>query len=220
MKLPKKTPIYFLLALSILLSGYSLFIVRKYKMASEPSQVSSLRKPSGSTVYDSPTPDFEKHAVDGRSIKISDYAGKPIIIRFSPFYLNDLSSLLYLDHLANRFVNQGVQLFFVNSLGKHYPDQIKKMVSLTYPILEDDGSLMELFGAENDDTIIIGTDFRIKFKYNRADKTTVYQEIVRFLNAGNSDQYQTNSDMLTGFIQHLSFRNLRTNQRQRLGPHP
>lgn len=215
-KISKKVPIYVLLVSSILLSGYSLLMIRRYKGASETNKVSLHRRPPGSTFYDSLAPDFEKYGLDGKSVRVSDYAGELIILRFSPFYLNDLSSLLYLDHLANRFSKRGVRLFFINSRGKHYPEQIRNMVSLTSTIIEDDGSLMELYDAEYDDTIIIGRDFRIKFKYNRADKATIYQEIVRYAIFEDSKEHQINSSALKDLLLRLSFKNLRTNKRQSL----
>jgi len=109
-----------------------------------------------------------------------------------------------------------VHLIFVNSLGRHYTEQVKKMVSLTSPIIEDDGQLMALFDAEYDDTIIIGADFRIKFKYNRIDKEMIYQEIMRNTRAEVGVESSVNPDTMTRLMHALCFRNLRTNKLEKL----
>lgn len=157
--------------------------------------------------YNSPSPDFNKKTVDGKDIRLSDFKENVIILRFSRFYLEELPYLLYLEHLSKRFKNDGVSLIFVNSSGKHYKESIEKFVHLSSPIIEDDGSISSSFKASPYETIIIGRDHRIKFKYSRADNQTIYNQVLRFAFEGKSPSFLKDEE-LEGLIKRLSFKDV------------
>jgi hypothetical protein len=168
-----------------------------------------------SFVYDSPCPDFSKPTIKGDKVKLSDLAGDIIILRFSPFYLEDLPSLLYLDFIANRYRPAGLHLFFINVLGKHDTQSIDKIAALSSPIIEDDGSLLELFQAQYNDTIIIGRDFKMKFKHSPQDNKLIFGQLTKYGLAGHDVQTLPDASFARR-IEALSFRDIRTNRLEKI----
>ncbi len=200
----------FLLIFNILLGVYNFFSLKRRDIRTfirEPDVAPSVMMDK-QTFYNSLSPDFTKKAVDGRDIHLSTLKGNLIILRFSRFYLEELPYLLYLEHLANRFKNNGVSLIFINSLGKHYAESISKYIHLESPVIEDDGMLSSSFQASPYETIIIGRDFRIKFKYRIADNRTIYNQVIRFAFDEKSPPL-LNDNELASSIRKLKFKDVR-----------
>lgn len=198
-----------LLLINLVLGIYNFSSINKEKAKiPEREPIYSSFSQNEESFYNLPSPDFSKKSVNGKEIRLSSLKGNVIILRFSRFYLEELPYLLYLEHLAKRFKKDGVSLIFINSLGKHYGDSIEKFVHLGSPIIEDDGSISSSFKASPFETIIIGRDFRIKFKYGRADNRTIYNQLIRF--AFNDKEPQLPKDEEIGaLIRSLSFKEVK-----------
>lgn len=132
------------------------------------------------TNYSRPCPELELQSVKGHRINLAEYAGKIITIRFSNFHYQDLPYLIYLDQLNSRLDNK-MNLIFIRELRRGDIKQEKPIDILEAPIVEDDGYLAGLFNAYLDDLLIVGKDFHIKFKYNQASNSAIYQQIMRWI---------------------------------------
>jgi len=204
-----------LLLLNLVLGIYNFTSVRSEKGKSSKEKLSPLSSPDES-FYNSPAPDFAKDSVDGKRIRLSSLKGNVIILRFSRFYLEELPYLLYLEHLAKRFKEYGVSLIFINSLGKHYKESIEKFVHLDSPVIEDDGSISSSFKSNPYETVIIGRDFKIKFKYGMFDKRTIYNQFIRFAFEDKSPPV-LKDDEIESLIKSLSFKDVRSGKIERIG---
>jgi len=80
------------------------------------SQIEEVRSDE---LYNTPCPEITLTALNNRIIDLKELIGNVIVIKFSRFYKRDLTHLIYLEHLAGKLKNEGIQLIFVNSLGKH-----------------------------------------------------------------------------------------------------
>ena len=201
-----------LLLLNLVLGIYNFTSVRSEKGKSSKEKL----PPSDESFYNSPAPDFAKDSVDGKRIRLSSLKGNVIILRFSRFYLEELPYLLYLEHLAKRFKEYGVSLIFINSLGKHYKESIEKFVHLDSPVIEDDGSISSSFKSNPYETVIIGRDFKIKFKYGMFDKRTIYNQFIRFAFEDKSPPV-LKDDEIESLIKSLSFKDVRSGKIKRIG---
>lgn len=199
-----------LLLINLVLGIYNFTSMRKERSkTSESEPLVPLSSKNDESFYNAPSPDFDKKTVNGKEICLSNLKGNLIILRFSRFYLEELPYLLYLEHLAKRFKKDGVSLIFINSLGKHYKDSIEKFVHLDSPVIEDDGSISSSFKASPFETIIIGRDFRIKFKYGRADNRTTYNQVIRFA-FNDKEPPLSKEEEIGALIRSLSFKEVRS----------
>jgi len=133
--------------------------------------------------YNTPYPDIALTSINGEIINLKDLIGSVIIIKFSKFYKKDLPDLVYLEHLAGKFRREGVSLIFINSLGKHYKEAINKICIFSSPIIEDDGSVLGLFNANTEETVIVDRNFTVKFKSNINyifNKSLIYNELIKW----------------------------------------
>lgn len=168
-------------------------------------QERQLNRSLQSDFYNLPCPEIIKYSLTGEKIEFSKLAGNVIIIRFSRFYRRDLANLVYLQHLADKYQSQGVSLIFINSLRKHDKEAINKIVNLSSPIVEDDGSISALFNARPEELIIIDRDFTIKFKYHLASKSIIYNEVMKWAFADQSRPISTSADELAKIVRNLTF---------------
>ncbi len=174
--------------INIILVTYNFLILKQKRneyqkliqehLLSEPRQ---FNQNISDDFYDSPCPDIILNSISGEKIELRNLAGNVILIRFSRFYRQDLSNLVYLQHLADKYKNQGLSLIFINSLGKHDTEEIDKIISLVSPIIEDNGSIAAQFNAFQEDFFIIDRGFNIKFKYHLATKTLLYNEAIKWI---------------------------------------
>lgn len=104
--------------------------------------------------YNMPCPEISEYSISGQKINLHNLIGNVILIRFSQFYKEDLPNLVYLQHLVDKFQDKNASLIFINSLGKHDQEAIDKIVNLTSPIIEDNGSIAAKFNAYLEDLII------------------------------------------------------------------
>jgi len=148
-----------------------------------------------SDFYNTLCPEITMTTTDGNVIHLDDMIGNVIIIKFSRFYKKDLSSLVYLDHMFNKFKKYGVYLFFVHSYGEYDENKIRKICHLYAPVVNDFGRISYSLNSAPDDIIIIGRDFRIKFKLSTSinfDKPLVYREVLKWIS--NETSFQSLED--------------------------
>ncbi len=132
-------------------------------------------------------------------------------IKFSKFYKNDLPDLVYLEHLAGKYRDKGVSLIFINSLGKHYKEAISKICSFSSPIIEDDGLILGLFNAMQEETILVDRNFTIKFMSNIEyifNKSLIYNELIKWTFEKSLPYKKTHSEELTLILDQLLFYDL------------
>jgi hypothetical protein len=171
----------------------------------------------GSNFYGMPCPDATLNSVSGEKIELRDLAGNVIIIRFSRFYRQDLSNLVYLEHLAGKYRGQGLSLIFVNSLGRHDKEAIGRIVTLSNPIIEDDGSVRGIFNALPEDLVIIDRDHAIRFKYNRASKAVLCNEVLKWTYPNETQPEFIQTVKLEGLLHELSYCDVFSGKKHTIG---
>ncbi len=205
-----------LLFLNLVLGIYNFASIRSEKVKSYKEKLPPFSTSPEESFYNFPAPDFAKDSVDGKKIRLSSLKGNVIILRFCRFYLEEFPYLLFLEHLAKRFKEYGVSLIFVNSLGRHYKESVEKFVHLDSPVIEDDGSISSSFKANPYETVIIGRDFKIKFKYGMFDRRTIYNQFIRFAFEDKSPP-ALKDDEIEQLIKSLPFRDVRSGKLDRVG---
>lgn len=130
-------------------------------------------------LLNSPCPEFVGHSIDGSSIALRSFAGKVIIIRFSEFLRRDLPNIIFLQDLVEKYKDFDTCLFFINSRGNFDGIEVEKFTHLTFPVIEDDGTIRALLNANGEDTIIVGRDFNIKYRSGRLIKTSLFDELLK-----------------------------------------
>jgi len=171
----------------------------------------------GSNFYGMSCPEATLLSISGGRIELRDLAGNVIIIRFSRFYRQDLTNLVYLEHLAGKYQDQGVSLIFVNSLGRHDREAIDRIVTLSNPIIEDDGSIRGLFNALPEDLIIIDRNHTIRFKYNRASKAVLYNEVLKWMSPNRTQPESIQTVELEKLLQRLSYYDVFSGEKHTIG---
>ncbi len=166
--------------------------------------------------YGSPCPDIILNSISGEKIELRNLAGNVILIRFSRFYRKDLSNLVYLQHIADKYKNQGLSLIFINSLGIHDKEEIDKIISIVSPIIEDDGSIAAHFNAFPEDFIIIDRGFNIKFKYQLQKKPILYNEAIKWIFKEQPLPNPVNGVELANSIHNLAFYDVFKNIRRKV----
>lgn len=171
----------------------------------------------GSNFYGMPCPEATLNSISGEKIELRDLAGNVIIIRFSRFYRQDLPNLVYLEHLAGKYKDQGVFLIFVNSLGRHDKEAIGRIVTLSNPIIEDDGSVRGIFNALPEDLVIIDRDHAIRFKYNRASKTVLCNEVLKWTLSNEKQPEAIQTVELERLLHELSYYDVFSGEKYMIG---
>lgn len=160
------------------------------------------------TNYDRPCPELELLSVGGLRINLAEWAGEIITIRFSDFHYQDLPYLIYLDHLNSRLQNK-THLIFIRELRRGEVRQERSIDFLKAPVVEDDGHLAGLFNANLNDLFIVGRDFQIKFKYNQASNSAIFQQISRWLDEPN-ESLKVNRDILEEAISKIKIKDIKS----------
>ncbi len=101
-------------------------------------------------------PDFALTNYDGKTVKLSDYAGKIVVIEWfsyeCPFARYNYEKTTAVNDLANKFKDKGVVFLAINSTGhqetaknKEFAEQFK----VSHPILNDSsGTVGRAYGAQ------------------------------------------------------------------------
>jgi len=185
----------------------------------QDNQTSNIKPSAPNTYmnsYDLPCPEISEYSVSGEKINLNNLVGDVILLRFSRFYMEDLADLVYLQHLADKYRDQRVSLFFINTLGKHDEEEISKYISLTSPIIEDNGSITAKFNAFPEDLIIVDRNFSLKFKYNRGLKTVIYDEVTKWIFKEQLHQITEGIHDVLGSIKKLKYYDVLENETYKL----
>lgn len=167
--------------------------------------------------YNSPCPDINMVNIQGKKIRLFDLKGDVILVRFTGFQNPELPYLHYLEHLYKSFEYEGMHLFFIYHKGRENSELIKEFISLSVPIIEDDGSISSEFSSRANDTIIIGRDFKIKFKSNQWNNRAIFNQSVRLLYENEDFRFINLSDIELGsLIKRISYLNIKNNEMENL----
>lgn len=203
-----------IIVINVIVITYNFVILKNRKVSKQQfiKEVASARsqidKKQRFEFYDTPCPEITLTSINGRIINLKDLIGNVIIIRFSRFYKRDLPILVYLEHLAGKFKDEGISLILINSLGKHNSEAINEICSFSSPIIEDDGSISGLFNASQEETVIIDRNFTIKFMYSMNyifNKSLVYNEVIRRAFEESPQSQVTSNEEIASIINQLSF---------------
>lgn len=172
----------FLLFLIIInLSIFVLFIFKPALVKKRTARNYAIAQNSPNEFYNTQCPEVDIVTADEERFNLHDYFGSVIIIHFSKFNISDLPYLLYLDHLYGKFKENGLCLFLIHPLGNNQLKASNSLSNLNSKVIEDSGSLLPIFNAFINDTVIIGKDFRIKYKSYSDRNYTIYDQIIRYL---------------------------------------
>ena len=201
--------ILIVIVINVLLLIYN-FIVSREKRADnfqsplkEANKSNQVEYKHGYEFYNTPCPEISFNSIDGKNFKLRDMVGNVIIIKFSRFYKKELSNLVYLEHLAEKFQNEGVFLFLVNSLGKHFNEAIDKICSFSSPIVLDNGFISGIFNATPEAIVIVDRNFTIKFMSNMNnlfDKSLIYNELIKWIFEGSQPPNIVSNDQLSSIL--------------------
>jgi peroxiredoxin len=202
----------FVIFVNLALIAYNVLVLRNKKhqyekvLQAKESIVDSPNYPTiQSAFYNTPCPEITKYSINGEKIQLKNFAGNVIIIRFSRFYLQNLPELVYLQDLVEKYQNEGANLIFINSRGIHDQDGVGKIINLTFPIIEDDGTIRILLNAFPEDTIIIDRNFKIKYKNERSAKPIVHDEFLKWLEIKSPEPDSVPREELSSAIMDMSF---------------
>lgn len=167
-----------------------------------------------SPFFNQPCPDIEMYTINGEKIILSDLIGDVVLLRFTRFHPQDISYLIYLEHLYYSLREKGLHLIFIKLLGKKHIINDNNYNS-NIPIIEDDGYIAAMFNARLNDTIIIGKDFKIKFKNNQVINRIIYNQVMKFLDAEEIKNNPSKKE-LESIIKEISYINIKNNREEKL----
>lgn len=92
--------------------------------------------------------DFSLETLDGKRVKLGDYAGKPVVISFWASWCKPCKQELpFLDGFASKYAEQGLVVLAVNTDGPRTMAEVRRFVKrkkLAMPqLLDKDGSLLQ-----------------------------------------------------------------------------
>lgn len=204
-----------LIFLIVVIFAINIFLIASYFSESKED---SSKRPSNQQIretsfYNQPCPQVEMEDVQGNKIRLSSLSGNVILLRFTKFYLKDLSSLLYLEYIQGKLKDEGLYTFFIfPSEREESKEYINRFVDFSIPIIKDNSSLLQAFQSRVNETIIIGRDFRIKFKKYLAQNRTIYHQINRFLYGKFSPSATSSTHEISPLIKKISYLNLGNNK--------
>jgi len=209
--------ISFLLISNIVLLYLNINLRKQIKKDTINSNIVLSQEPykeNNSLFFNEACPDIEMYTINGKKIVMSDFVGDVVLIRFTRFHQQDIPYLIYLEHLYYTFKEKGLRMFFIKLLGK------KRIISdnnynSIIPIIEDDGYIAAMFNARLNDTIIIGKDFKIKFKNNQVVNRIIYDQVMKFLDTDDIIQNPSKKE-LESIIKELSYINIKNNREEKL----
>lgn len=204
--------------INIIIFAYR-FIKPKPKEGSETMRLSNPQTNhiAQSEFFNSSAPDVEMLTSKGEKIILSNFVGDVIILRYTRFHLKDLPSLIYLEHLHEKYREHGFHLFIIKLVGIGYGGSMDSSINLSVPIIEDDGFISGIFQARLNDTILIGRDFRIKLKHNNLENRTIYNQVKRYLFKDSVPPSELAKDELNLLVKQLYFRNIKDGDILNLG---
>ena len=169
--------------------------------------------------YNAPAPEVDLVDFQGRRWNLSSLAGDVIILKFTRFLSTELPSLIYLEHLWGRLRNYGLKIFFIYPTKRSNPWSLSERVNMFHlPVIMDDSTLVDSFNAMMNDTIIIGRDSKIKFKHNQAPDSTIYHQVVRFLEESSGiEKGNISSEDLLSNLKKISYQNMENGKIENLG---
>lgn len=217
----KKLAISFLIALvifNVILIIITLINIRSGKRGEViPSISTETSNVQQANFFDLTCPEIEMYDIQGQSIRLADFAGRVIAIRFTRFHPQDLPYLIYLEPLFKKFQHEGFYLIFINLLGKQYSTQANKLINFSVPLIEDDGYIAALFNARLNDLIIIGRDFRIKFKHNQVGNRIIYNQVARYLFEDSKPPPSLSKKDLNALLKNISYVNIENKKIENIG---
>ncbi len=108
--------------------------------AAGPKQMLPEQPPQEAAVG-KPAPDFSFTTVDGKSVKLSDLKGKPVVVNFWASWCHFCAQEAPdLEATYNQYKSQGLQMLGVGADPNDSPDVLKKKAAelkLTYPVGPD-----------------------------------------------------------------------------------
>lgn len=195
----------------------------KSQSALSNSYISDFDKGGESESYNTPCPTMVLNSINNRVFNTKDLIGDVLLIKFSRFYRNDLANLIYLEHLARRFEDDGLHLFFINSRGKHDKNAINSICNFTYPIIEETGYISSAFNAKSEDTIIVDRNFKIRFKlqlYPIFNKLLIFNEVKRWIyNENPTPIISPSKEELSSTIDNLLYYNVLSKEEKTIQNH-
>ena len=150
-----------------------------YKKNQGPSFISG----GNNSFYNSPCPSLQLVDLADKKISLEDLRGQVILLYFSKFYAQDVPTMIFLKHLWERFNKNGLNLFVI------YPSQIINLDHIfryyrwEFPVIKGEERLISGFQARLNDVVIVGRDFKIKFKLNSPPPGIIYRQIRRHLDS-------------------------------------
>jgi len=120
-------------------------------------------------------PDFTLTNYDGKAIKLSDYAGKIVVLEWfnyeCPFCRYNYEKTTAVNGLVNKYKDKGVALLAINSTGHETAEKNKEFAEqfkVNHPILDDSkGVVGKEYGAKTTPHIFI-IDAKGNIVYNGA----------------------------------------------------
>lgn len=182
-------------------------------------QLASI-KVADNSFYNALCPEVELVDLQGNKFKLSSMMGEVIVLKFTRLLSSELPSLIYMDHVLGRLKEYGLKIFFIYPTKRSNPWSLSERVAhLSIPIVRDDSTIMDSLNAEANDTIIIGKDFRIKFKHNYVSERTIYNQIVRFLKVTDllGKKEELSPAMLLSIMEKISYQNIDNGRIENIG---
>jgi peroxiredoxin len=118
------------------------------------------------------SPDFTLTNYDGKTVKLSDYAGKIVVLEWfsyeCPFARYNYEKTTAVNDLVNKFKDKGVVFLAINSTGHQETEKNKEFAEqfkVSHPILDDSsGKVGKAYGAKTTPhTFIIDTKGNIAY---------------------------------------------------------
>ncbi len=163
--------------------------------------------------YDSYCPDIAIRTSLGETINLRSLAGQVIVFKFTGFYQDEMPELIYLDHLGDYYKKAGVNLIFVYLQRRSGPPSYERRPGFIAPVVNDDGFISSQFNASLGDAVIVGKDFKIKFKYDNISNDIVYDQLIRNLLNGDSPRIKDeNGQELADLIGRIIYKDILTGE--------
>lgn len=213
-KLGREKFFLFLLIILILINITLIsFFFRKW-LSHQRNPSPSLVSSPETSFYNSSCPPLKLVDLAGNQINLKDFQGQVILIYFSNFYSQDISTLIFLNHLWEKFKKDGLNLLVIFASEVIILDHIFRYNHWLFPIIKNDGSVLSSFRSKLNDLIIVNRDFKIKFKLNSPPNTIIYHQILR--NLGLSSPKKLSLSEMEKILKSMSFFDLRTKETKRL----
>jgi peroxiredoxin len=135
------------------------------------SLAATVHAADGKAAVGQPAPQFSLPDQNGRTVNLSDYAGKVVVLEWfnneCPFVVKHYKEG-HMNALAKRYADQGVVWLAVNSTGTKGPSDNKAVAAewkMDRPVLADqDGTVGKAYGATNTPHIyVIGKDGNVAY---------------------------------------------------------